>query len=163
MGNKTSQIPKLFKTIQSKQNYVCHYSVLRFYCKQGLQVTKLHKAMKFNQSEFLKCYFEQNTKLQQQPRISIMEKRFFNLLNNSCFRKAMENLGYQFKMVIMESEEKAKFYCNKYNFEKFTIFRDNLVGFMLRQKEIRWNKPIYLGAAILDLSDYTCTDSIMKK
>ena len=55
-------------------------------------------------------------------------------------------------MVFVENEEKAKFYCNKYNFEKFTIFRENLVGITLSQKEIRWNKPTYLGAAILDLS-----------
>ena len=64
----------------------------------------------------------------------------------------MENLRCRYKMVFLENEEKAKFYCNKYNFEKFTIFRENLVGITLSRKEIRWNKPTYLGAAILDLS-----------
>ena len=47
---------------------------------------------------------------------------------------------------------RSKFYCNEYNFEKFTIFRENLVEITLSQKEIRWNKPTYLGAAILDHS-----------
>ena len=152
LGNKTSHIPKLLETLQSKQNYVCHYSVLKFYCQQGLQVTRLHKTLKFNQSDFMKCYIEQNTKLRQQPGISTFEKNFFKLLNNSCFGKTMENLRCRYKMVFVENEEKAKFYCNKYNFEKFTIFRENLVGITLSQKEIRWNKPTYLGAAILDLS-----------
>ena len=152
MGNKTSHIPKLLETLQSKQNYVCHYSVLKFYCQQGLQVTRLHKTLKFNQSDFMKCYIEQNTKLRQQPGISTFEKNFFKLLNNSCFGKTMENLRCRYKMVFVENEEKAKFYCNKYNFEKFIIFRENLVGITLSQKEIRWNKPTYLGAAILDLS-----------
>ena len=55
-------------------------------------------------------------------------------------------------MMFVKSEAKAKFYCNKYNFQKFAIFRENLVGSTLSQKEIRWNKPTYLGAAILDLS-----------
>ena len=100
----------------------------------------------------MKCYIEQNTKLRQQPGISTFEKNFFKLLNNSCFGKTMENLRCRYKMVFVENEEKAKFYCNKYNFEKFTIFRENLVGITLSQKEIRWNKPTYLGAAILDLS-----------
>ena len=27
LGNKTSQIPKLLKTLQIKQNFFCHYSV----------------------------------------------------------------------------------------------------------------------------------------
>ena len=64
----------------------------------------------------------------------------------------MENLRCRYKMVFVENEEKAKFYCNKYNFEKFTIFREKLVGITLSQKKIRWNKLTYLGAAILDLS-----------
>ena len=64
----------------------------------------------------------------------------------------MENLQSRYKMVFVESEEKAKFYCYKYNVEKFNIFRENLVGITLSQKEIRWNKPTYLGAAVLDLS-----------
>ena len=124
LGNKTSHIPKLLETLQSKQNYACHYSVLKFYCQQGLQVTRLHKTLKFNQSDFMKCYIEQNTKLRQQPDISTFEKNFFKLLNNSCFGKTMENLRCRYKMVFIENEEKAKFYCNKYNFEKFTISRE---------------------------------------
>ena len=111
----------------------------------------------------MKCYIEQNTKLRQQPGISTFETNFFKLLNNSCFEKTMENLRCRYKMVFVENEEKAKFYCNNYNFEKFTIFRENLVGITLSQKEIRWNKPTYLGGAILDLSKHTCTGFIMKK
>ena len=152
LGNKTGHIPKLLETLQSKQKYVCQYSVLKIYCQQGLQVTRLHKTLKFNQIDFMKCYIEQNTKLRQQTVISTFEKNFFKLLNNSCFGKTMENLRCRYKMVFVENEEKAKFYCNKYNFENFTIFRENLVGITHSQKGIRWNKPTYLGAAILDLS-----------
>ena len=152
LGNKTSHIPKFLETPQSEQNYAFHYSVLKFYCQQGLQVTRLHKTLKFNRSDFMKCYIEQNTKLRQQPGISTFEKNFFNLLINSSFGKTMENLKGRYKMVFVENEEKAKFYCNKYNFEKFTIFRENLVGITLSQKEIRWYKLNYLGAAFLDLS-----------
>ena len=36
LWNKTSHIPKLLETLQSKQNYACRYSVLKFYCQQGL-------------------------------------------------------------------------------------------------------------------------------
>ena len=42
LGNKTSHIPELLETSQSEQNYACHYSVLKFFCQQGLQVTRLH-------------------------------------------------------------------------------------------------------------------------
>ena len=90
--------------------------------------------------------------LRQQLSVSTFEKNFFKLLNNSCFGKTMENLRCHYKMVFVENGEKAKFYCNKYNFEKFAIFRENLVGITLSQKDIRCNKRTNLGAAILNLS-----------
>ena len=116
LGNKTSHIPKLLKTLQSMQNYACHYSVLKFFCQQDLRETRLHKTLQFIQSDFMKCYIEQNTKLRQQPGISFFEKNFFKLLNNSNFGKTMENLRCRYKMVFIENQEKAKFYSNKYNF-----------------------------------------------
>ena len=32
--NKTSHIRKQFRTLQSKQNYVCRFSVLKSFCQQ---------------------------------------------------------------------------------------------------------------------------------
>ena len=103
LGNKTSHIPKLLETLQSKQNYAWYYSVLKFYYQQRLQVTRLHKTLKFNQSDFMKCYIEQNTKLRLQPGISNFEKNFFKQLNNSCFGKTMESLRCRYKMVFVEN------------------------------------------------------------
>ena len=79
LGNKTSHIPKLLETLQSKRNYVCHHSVLKFYCQQGFQVTRLHKTLKFNRSDFMKCYIEHNKTLRQQNGISTFENKFFKL------------------------------------------------------------------------------------
>ena len=93
LGNKTSHIPKLLETFQSKQNYACYYSVLKFYCQQGLQVTKLQKTLKFIKGDSMKCYFEQNTKLRQQPVISTFEKNFFKLLNNFMLRRDYGKFG----------------------------------------------------------------------
>ena len=93
--------------------------------------------MKFQQSNFMKACIEQNTKLRQKPDATEFEKNFFKLLNNSCFGKTMENLRQRYKMVFVNSEEKAKFYTNKFNFKKFTIFREDLVGITLSHKDIR--------------------------
>ena len=35
LGNQTNHIPKFLETLRLKQILVCHYSVLKFYCKQG--------------------------------------------------------------------------------------------------------------------------------
>ena len=53
---------------------------------------------------------------------------------------------------MVKDEEQAKFYCNKFNLNNFRIFKENLVAVTLIKKTINWNKPTYLGAAILDIS-----------
>ena len=135
---------KLMETLFDKFNYVCQYSVLKFYVKQGLQVTKVHKTLQFQQSNFLKPYTE--------PEISEFKKNFFKLLINSCFGKTSENLRRRKKIIMVSHEEQAKFYCNRFNFNRFKIFKDDMVAVKLLKKTICWNKPTYLGAAVLDVS-----------
>ena len=106
LGNKTSHIPKLLVTFQSKKNYACHYSILKFFCEQRLQATKLQETLSFNQSDVMKCYIQQNTKLRQQPVISTFEKDFFKLLNNSFFEMTMESLRSRYKMYLLKTTRK---------------------------------------------------------
>ena len=135
LGDKTSHIPKLLETLQSKQYYVCHHSVLKIYYQQGLQVTKLHKTLKFNQSDLMKCYIEQKTELRQQPGINTFEKNFFKLLNNSFFGKTMENLRCRYKRVFVENEEKAKFYSNQYFLRSSAYFERTFSGSLLAKRD----------------------------
>ena len=83
---------KLMETLYDKQNYIFHYSLLKFFVEQGLQAENLNCVLQFDQSKFLKPYFEMNTKLCQQPGLSDFAKNFFKFLNNACFGKTMENL-----------------------------------------------------------------------
>ena len=53
---------------------------------------------------------------------------------------------------MVSNEKQAKFYCNKFNFNRFKIFKDDLVAVTMVKKIICWNKLNYLGAAILDVS-----------
>ena len=54
-------------------------------------------------------------------------------------------------MIMVSNEEQAKFYCNRFNFNRFKIFKDDMVVVTLLRKTICWNKPMYLGAAVLDV------------
>ena len=100
----------------------------------------------------MKTYIEMNTKLCQQPGLSDFAKNFFKLLNNACFGKTMENFRRRKNLIIVTNTEQAKYYCNKFKVNRFNIFKVNLVGVTMIKKKIKWNKPTYLGAAILDVS-----------
>ena len=64
----------------------------------------------------------------------------------------MENLRRRKNLIIVTNTEQAEYYCNKFKFNRFNIFKENFVGVTMIKKKIKWNKPTYLGAAILDVS-----------
>lgn len=69
-----------------KNNYVVHIKNLGYYLEKGLILKKVHRAVTFKQSEWLKPYIEFNTKKRQNAS-SKFEKSFFKLLVNSIFGK----------------------------------------------------------------------------
>ena len=68
---------KLMETLFNKTDYVCHYSILKFFVKHGLKITKITEVLQCKQSNFLKSYVELNTQLRQQSGISDSKTIFF--------------------------------------------------------------------------------------
>ena len=143
---------KLMENLIDKSDYVCHYSLLKFFVSRGLIITKISKVLQFRLSNFLKPYIDKNTRLRQEPGISDFRKNFFKLLINSCFGKTMKNLRRRKNLIIVTNEKQAEFYCNQFNFKSFRIFKEDMMAVTILKKLITWNKPTYLGAAVLDVS-----------
>ena len=59
MGKVEKRIPNL----NSKTNYVVHYTNLKLYENLGLKVAKIHRGIKFEASAWLEEYINLNTKL----------------------------------------------------------------------------------------------------
>ena len=55
-------------------------------------------------------------------------------------------------MFLVDNREKASKLSCKPNFERATIFDRNLLAIHLKKTEVYFNKPVYVGQAILDLS-----------
>ena len=96
-------------------------------------------------------YIRKNTELRKTAANSF-EKDFFKLLNNSVFGKTIENIRKRQNVFLVDNREKASKLSCKPNFERATIFDRNLLAIHLKKTEIYFNKPVYVGQAILDLS-----------
>ncbi|XP_064620678.1 uncharacterized protein LOC135483596 [Lineus longissimus] len=82
---------KLIPNLQDKKNYIVHHKILKFYLSQGLKLTKIHRGVSYEESNFLKEYIDFNTSQRANAK-NDFEKDFFKLMNNAIFGKTMESV-----------------------------------------------------------------------
>ena len=142
---------KLIPTLGNKEKYVLTYRNLQLYLELGLKLKKIHRALEFNQSPWMKEYIEFNTNKRRNAENSF-EKEFFKLMNNSVFGKTMENVRKRVNVNLVTTGNKLTKLVSKPNFVRYKIFNRNLVGVHSKKQIVTLNKPIYVGMFILDLS-----------
>ena len=166
LGLKSSnRIAKLIPNFYPKHKYVLHYRNLKFYLEQGLILTKIHRVIRFEQKPWIRPYIEFNTRKRQEA-TSSSGKDFFKFMNNSMFGKTMENLRKQCQIKLASSAKTAHNYVAKPNFQSFHQINEELVAIRMRQVRIKWDKPSFTGACVLDLAKlhlYNFHYNIMKK
>ena len=102
-------------------------------------------------SPWMEPYIRKNTELRKTAANSF-EKDFFKLMNNSVFGKTIENIRKRQNIVLVDNRKTALKLSKRPNFERVTIFDKNLIAAHMKKTEIYFNKPVYVGQAILDLS-----------
>ena len=145
-------IEKLAPNLRNKKNYIIHMQALNQALAHGLILDRIHQAIEFDQSAWMKPYIDFNTQLRTHA-TNDFEKDFFKLMNNAVFGKTMENIRKHrnFKLVTSTRESYLKTVI-KPNFKSGVLFGENLMGCEMGKVKVVMNKPVYLGQAIFDLS-----------
>ena len=130
-----------------------HYENLKLYESLGLKITKIHRDLTFEESAWLEEYINLNTKLRIEAKKSEnnFEVEFLKVMNNSVFGKTLENILNRVIRLI-SSDKVAQKLAAKQNYGCCTIFDENLVAVHMKKTKLYFNKPVYLGMSILDLS-----------
>ena len=146
-----NKVEKLIPNLNDKKKYVIHHETLKLYLSLGLKLTKIHRGITFEESAWLKPYIDLNTNLRAKAQ-NDFEKDFFKLINNSVFGKTMENIRNRVDIRLVTREYQAKRLTCKPNYQHHTIFSKNLAAVHMKKVKLKFNKPVYLGMSILDLS-----------
>ena len=92
-----------------------------------------------------------NTDLRKDAK-SDFEKDFFKLMNNSVFGKTMENVRNHRDIRIVTSDKRRSILASEPNYHSTKYISKDLLIMEMKKTEVKMNKPIYLGQAILDIS-----------
>jgi hypothetical protein len=144
---------KLAPNLNDKKNYIVHISNLQYYLSKGMILRNIHRVVKYNQSTWLKDYIDKNSLLRKKAK-NDFEKDYYKLLNNAFYGKTMENVRDRINVQLCLNKEKfdkhtsSPLFANQINI----IQEDSFCLVKTHKKVVELNKPIYIGACILELS-----------
>ena len=144
-------VDKLIGSFKPRSHYVVHYRNLKQYLEMGMRLTAVHRGISFYQSPWMAPYILKNIELRKAAANSFA-KDFFKLMNNSVFGKTIENIRKRQNVELIDNRREASRPSTKPNFDLATIFDRSLIAVHMKRTEVYFNKPIYVGQALLDLS-----------
>jgi len=144
---------KLVPKLRKKERYIIHYRNLKLYQSLGMQVTKIHRALKFRQEAWTAPYIQLNTDLRIKA-TSEFEKDFFKLMNNSVYGKTMENLRKRIRVDLVRASENDRMrrLVADPTYLSHKIFNGDLVAIHSTKSKLKLIRPIYVGQSVLENS-----------
>ena len=142
---------KLLLTHEPKSNYVVHCRLLQIWLSLGVQVTKVHRVITFQQRAIFKDYIDINT-LKRAASTNEFDKNFFKLKNNSLYGKMVENLKKRLNIRFSNSSKTLITYSSKPQFRRSMKIADDLIALLLAKDVVVLDRPSYIGQTVLDLS-----------
>uniref|UniRef100_A0A158P533 DNA-directed DNA polymerase n=2 Tax=Tetranychus urticae TaxID=32264 RepID=A0A158P533_TETUR len=150
-GIKRYKTKKLVPNLMHKRKYIVHERNLKFYIEKGMVLKKVHRIIQFEQKPWLKSYIEMCTENRKKATSNFV-KDFWKLMVNALYGKSIEDKRKHTKVVVATNGKQAMKQVRQPMFDQFYILDNNIAIIKLRKFQVVFDKPIYLGFTVLDLS-----------
>ena len=148
---KVNKVKKLVCNITDKENHSIHIVALKQALNHGLVLKKVHSVISFRQEAWLNPYIDLNTELRKNAK-NEFEKDFYKLKINSINDKTVQNDRKHRDIKLVTREAKRNKLASEPNYHSTKYISKHLLVMEMKKTEVKINKPIYLGQAVLDLS-----------
>ena len=142
---------KLIPHLLLKSNYIAHHSILLQALDNGLKIEQIHRVIEFKEKPWLKEYIDFNTEKRTHATTKFM-KDFYKLMNNAVYGKTMENGRHHKKHKLSTNGDVERKYVRLPNFYNSIEITDEISIIQFKYREVKLDKPIYVGLSILDIS-----------
>lgn len=156
-GEKFKSSTKLVPDLNKKVKYVCSLKNLKLYLEQGLILTKIHRVLAADQSNFVKSYIDFNSSKRQAAK-SDFEKDLFKLFNNSIYGKFIESVRKRTNVNAVRDEKSATKLISKPQFVGFNILDNEVTLVQTVKRKILLDKPITCGFMVLENAKFIMQD-----
>ena len=144
---------KLTSTFLTREKYVCHGMNLKLYLEQGLKLVKIHRAIKFEQTPFLKDFIDLCS-LNRKNAITKFISNMWKLLVNSLYGKMIQNIENMMDCKFDIDEEDAMKHNTDPRLKSQLILSENLSIAFLKKKNLLMRQCWIVGFSILELSKF---------
>ena len=101
---KVGYVKKSIPNLGDKTNYVVHYKNLQLHFSLGMKLTKIHRVLRFKQSDWLKYDIDFNTEKRSKVANSF-EEDILKLMISSVYGKKMEHLQSRINVRLINNEK----------------------------------------------------------
>ena len=92
-----------------------------------------------------------NTELRKLAR-NDFEKDLFKLMNNSVFRKTLENIRKHREIKLVTTDKKRSKLVSEPNYHTINLISEDLSIIQMKKTKVKMNKAIYFGLSMLEIS-----------
>ena len=122
-----------------------------------MKLTKIHRVLKFKQSDWMKKYIDFNTEKRKNA-ANVFKKYFFKLMINSVYDKTIENLRKRIIVRLVNNKKDSLKYTSRPTYVNHKLFDKDYAAICEIKSVLVLNKPIYVGFTFLDISKWMMYD-----